>query len=93
MSYAEEVDASPGRSPGRMIVSVILMIIAVLLIIAAVLYFTEAAKSLPSILGTITHPAHRANEKRTLRGVISLIVGVVLLGAGVFAFVWKPKER
>ena len=93
MTYAEEADRSPGRSPGRMIVSVVLMIIAILLIIAAVLYFTEAAKSLPSVLGTITHPAHRANEKRTLRGVISLIVGIVLLGAGVFAFVWKPKDR
>ena len=76
-----------------MIISVVLVIVAILLIVAAVLYFTEAAKSLPSILGTITHPAHRADEKRTLRGVVSLIVGVILLGAGVFAFVWKPKNK
>ncbi len=79
-----------------MIASVVLVIIAILLIIAAALYFTEAAKSLPSILGTIKfngHNAVRANSHRTLRGVVSLIVGVILLGGGVFAFVWKPKDR
>jgi uncharacterized membrane protein HdeD (DUF308 family) len=76
-----------------MIVAVVLAIIGILLIIAALLYFTEAAKSLPSVLGTITHPVKRANSHRTLRGVVSLIVGVVALGAGVFAFVWKPKPK
>jgi hypothetical protein len=76
------------------ILGVILLIVGILLIIAAILYFTEAAKSLPSILGTIKHPPatiHRADAHRTLRGVVSLIVGIIALGAGVFAFAWKPK--
>lgn len=96
MTYAEEVEARPGRSPGKMIISVMLVIIGILAIIAAVLYFTEAAKSLPSILGTIKfngHNAVRANSHRTLRAVVSLIIGLILLGGGVFAFVWKPKGR
>ncbi len=96
MTYAEEVEGKAPRSPGRTIVGVVLVIIAILLIIAAALYFTTDAKSLPSILGQIKfngHNLHRANSPRTLRGVVTLIVGVVALAAGVFAFVWKPKNR
>ena len=99
MSYADEaqaVDGTAGRSPARMIAGVILVIIGILSIIAAIFYFTEPAHSLPSILGTIKHPpatVHRANAHRTLRGVAALIVGIVLLGAGVLAFAWKPKDR
>ncbi len=96
MTYAEDSDGSVGRSPGKVIVSVVLVIIAILLIVAAVLYFTTDAKSLPSILGQIKlngHNTKRADAPRTLRGVVTLIVGVIALGAGVFAFVWKPKNR
>lgn len=73
-----------GRSPGRMIAVVVLVIIAVLAIIAGIMYLAEPAKSLPSILGTITHPASRANAHRTLRGWTALVVGVICLVAAWF---------
>lgn len=73
-----------GRSSGRTIVAVILVIIAVLAIIAGVLYLVEPAKSLPSILGTITHPAARANAHRSLRGWTAIAVGVICLVAAWF---------
>lgn len=96
MTHAEEVDERAGRSPARVIIGVILVILGILLIIASILYFTQPAHSLPSVLGTIKHPPatlNRANNHRTLRGVVSLIVGIIVLGAGVFAFAWKPKDR
>jgi hypothetical protein len=74
----------------------VLVIIGIVVIVAAVLYFTTDAKSLPSILGQIKlngHNTHRANSPRTLRGVVALIVGLVVLAGGVFAFMWKPKNR
>ncbi len=92
MSYAEEVDGSTGRSPARIIIAVILVIIGILAIVAAILYFTEPAKSLPSVLGQITSPVHRAESKRSLRGAVALVIGLILLAGGVFAFVWKPKD-
>jgi hypothetical protein len=64
---------------------VVLAIIAVLAVIAAILYFTEPAKSLPSILGAITHPASRAAAHRTTRGGVALAVGVVCLAAAALA--------
>jgi hypothetical protein len=73
------------RSTGRMIAVAVLVIIAILAIIAAIMYFTEPARSLPSILGTITHPASRASAHRTTRGGIALAVGVVCLAAAGFA--------
>jgi uncharacterized membrane protein YidH (DUF202 family) len=93
---AQEVDGRVGRSPARLIVGVILVIIGILAIIAAILYFTEPAHSLPSILGTIKHPpatVHRADSHRTLRAIVALIVGIILLVAGLFTFAWKPRNR
>lgn len=83
-----------GRSPGSMIVVVILVIIAILAIIAGVLYLTEPAKSLPSILGTITQPASRANAHRSLRGWTALAVGVIfLVGAWFASRAGRPARR
>ncbi len=73
-----------GRSSGRMIFAVILVIIGILAIIAGVIYLVEPAKSLPSFMGTITHPAARANAHRNLRGWTALAVGVILLVAAWF---------
>jgi hypothetical protein len=70
-----------GRSPGRMIAIVILVILAILAIVAGVLYFTEPARSLPSILGAISHPAVRAGKHRPARGVAAIVVAVILLAA------------
>ena len=96
LTYADEEDYRPARSPGRVILAVVLVIIGILGIIAGVIYFTTDAHSLPSILGTIKFNGHnhsRAYGPRTIRGVVSLIVGLIVLAAGVFAFVWKPKAR
>ena len=95
MTYAEEVDERAGRSPGRVILAVVLVIIGILGIIAGIIYLTEPAHSLPSILGTIKYNGHnhsRANNPRTLRGAVSLAVGIVVLLAGVFAFLWKGRK-
>ncbi len=76
--------AAGGRSPGKMIVIVILVIIGILAIIAGILYFAEPAKSLPSILGTIHHPASRAKKDRPARGAVAVVVGVFCLVAAWF---------
>jgi multisubunit Na+/H+ antiporter MnhB subunit len=73
---------------------VVLVIIAVLAIIAAIMYFTEPARSLPSILGAISHPASRANAHRTTRAWIALAVGVVcLVAAGLVSWTGRPSSR
>ena len=83
-----------GGSTGRMTVVVVLAIIAVLAIIVAIFYFAEPAKSLPSVLGTITHPASRADAHRTTRAWAALAVGVVLLVvAGVASRTGRPSPR
>ncbi len=78
MSHA---NAAGGRSSVKMVVVIVLVVIALLAIIAGILYLAEPAKSLPSILGTITHPASRANAHRPARGAVALIVGVICLVA------------
>ena len=95
MAYAEEADERAGRSSGRTILAVILVIVGILGIIAGILYLTEPAHSLPSVLGTIKYNGHnhaRAYNHRTLRGAVSLAVGIVVLLAGVFAFFWKGRK-
>ena len=95
MAHAEEVDGQTQRSPGRVILAVVLVIIGILGIIAGILYLTEPAHSLPSVLGTIKYNGHnhaRAYSHRTLRGAVSLAVGVVVLLAGIFAFFWKGRK-
>ena len=82
MTYATQ---ARGRSTGRIAAAAILVIIAVLAIIAAIMYLTEPARSLPGILGTITHPASRADAHRTTRAVVALVVGVVCLAAAGLA--------
>lgn len=95
MTYAEEVDERTGRSLGRVILAVVLVIIGILGIIAGIIYLTEPAHSLPSVLGQIKYTGHnhaRAYNHRTLRGAVSLAVGIVVLLAGVFAFFWKGRK-
>ncbi len=82
MTYA---NPAGGRSTGRIAAATILAIIGVLAIIAAILYFTEPARSLPGVLGAITHPASRADAHRTTRAVVALVVGVVCLAAAGLA--------
>ncbi|HXT92583.1 MAG TPA: hypothetical protein VN714_25390 [Trebonia sp.] len=80
-------------SPGRVTAVVVLAVIGVLAVIAAIMFFTEPARSLPSVLGTITHPASRADAHRSSRGAVSLAIGVICLAAA-FASLWhRPTSR
>ena len=72
--------AAGARTPGKTIAMAVLVIIAVLAIIAGIMYLIEPAKSLPSVLGTITSPHSRANSPRMLRGAGALVIGVLCLG-------------
>jgi hypothetical protein len=88
--------SAAGRPAGRVAAAAVLAIIAILCIVAAIIYFSEPAKSLPSILGVIKYDGHnltRANSHRSIRGIGALVVGVVLLAGAWFAFAWKTKDR
>jgi hypothetical protein len=74
-------------------VAVVLAIIAVLAIVAGIIYFAEPARSLPGMLGTITHPASRAGAHRTTRGVVALVVGLILLVAAWFVYRTGRREQ
>jgi hypothetical protein len=80
-----------GRSTGRTVAAAVLVVVGILLIVATVIYFTTDAKSLPSILGTIKHPAHRANSTRPLHGIATLVVGVICFAGAYFAYAWKTR--
>jgi amino acid permease len=80
---AEAVSAR-GGFPGKTAVVVVLAVIAVLAVVAGIIYFAEPAKSLPSFLGAITHPAGKATAHRSTRGIVALVVGVVFLVAAGF---------
>jgi hypothetical protein len=79
MTYASD---ARGWSAGKIALVAVLAVVGVLVLVAAILFFTEPAKSLPSILhSTITHPAGRANAHRSTRGIVAIAVAVVLLVA------------
>jgi amino acid permease len=63
---------------------VLIALVGVLAVVVGVIYLTVDAKSLPSVLGQI----HGDSAHRTLRGIVALIVGAVLLfgAAGVAAY-------
>jgi multisubunit Na+/H+ antiporter MnhB subunit len=91
VTYATQAD---GRSTGRITAVAVLAVIAVAAIVAAILYFAEPAKSLPSFMGTITHPASRATAHRTTRGAVALAVGVVfLVAAGLATRMGRSSSR
>lgn len=85
------VSSARRRPPGTRVAVAILVIIAILAIIAGILYFAEPARSLPGILGTITHPPSRANADRPLRGAVSIVIAVVCLVAAWL--VGRPRAR
>jgi uncharacterized membrane protein HdeD (DUF308 family) len=98
VSSVSEADEDGGveRSTGRMVGAIVLAIIGIIAVVAAVLYFTEPAHSLPSVLGAVHNNGHdqaRANSHRTLRGVVAIIIGVIVLVGAWYAYAWKPKER
>jgi len=73
-------------SSSKWIVAGILAVIGVLAVVAGVIYLTVEAKSLPSILGTL----HHTTSHRSLRGIVALLVGLVLLAAAGWLAYYKP---
>jgi amino acid permease len=65
---------------------VVLVILGLLALAVGVIYLTVEAKSLPSILGQISG----STVHRSKRGVAALVVGGLLLVAGIGLFVYKP---
>jgi amino acid permease len=63
---------------------VLIALVGVLAVVVGVIYLTVDAKSLPSVLGQI----HGDTAHRTLRGIVALVVGAVLLfgSAGLAAY-------
>jgi len=67
----------------------VIAVIGILAIVAAVIYFTTAAKSLPSILGQV----QGFTGHRTKRGIAALVVGVLLLAIAGGLVLYKPRSR
>jgi hypothetical protein len=74
-------------SSQRVILAAVFGIIGILALIAGVIYLTTEAHALPSFMGQIHgDPAHRS-----LRGVVALIVGVLLIAAGIGLVFYRPR--
>jgi amino acid permease len=73
----------------RALAAAAIVVVGLLAIAAGVIYLTVEAKSLPSFMGKIGgDPAHRS-----LRGIVSLIVGVLLVAGGAGLLAYGPGRR
>jgi drug/metabolite transporter (DMT)-like permease len=76
--------STSGRSTGKTITAIVLAVLGVLFVIAAIMFFVVQAHSLPSFMGQITHPYHRAHETRPLHGIAALVAALVCFVAAFF---------
>lgn len=73
----------------RAVVAVVLLLVGALIIVVGVLYLTQPAHSLPTFIpGYVAH----ANGKHPKRGIASLIVGGVVLVAGIIVGVMSSRR-
>ena len=73
----------------RAVIAVVLLLVGALIIVLGVLYLTQPAHSLPTFIpGYVAH----ANGKHPKRGIASLIVGGVVLIAGVLVGVLRSRR-
>jgi len=63
----------------RTLVAAVLILLGLLAAAVGVIYLTVEARSLPSIMGQL----HGDHAHRSLRGIVAVVVGVVLLAGGV----------
>jgi hypothetical protein len=71
------------------LVAGVLIVLGILALVAGVIYLTVDARSLPSFMGQLhTYVGHRSK-----RGIGALIVGAVLLGAGGWMLIYKPRPQ
>ena len=70
----------------------VLIVIGAVLIVIGIIYFTVKAGSLPSFMGKVHGKGSQGH--RTTRGSVALVVGVVLVIAGVvLALVTRRRGR
>ena len=72
----------------RLALAGILLILGILALIAGILYFTDEAKSLPSILGQL----HGYTGHRSKRGIAAVVIAAVLLAGALGVLRWRPKR-
>jgi amino acid permease len=65
----------------------IVVVIGLLAVAAGIIYLTVDANSLPSFMGSI----HGDSAHRSLRGIVALVVGVLLIGAASAAVAYRPR--
>ncbi len=74
-------------STQRMLLAALVGVVGLLALIVGVIYLTVEARSLPSFMGQIHgDPAHRS-----LRGVVAVIAGVLLVAAGLGLVAYRPR--
>ena len=76
------------RSPGRLVLAVLLGIIALVFIVVAIIYMTTPAGSLPSV---IPGHIHGSTGHHPLRVVGSLVIGIIFAVGAWFTLAYKPK--
>jgi hypothetical protein len=73
----------------RALAAAAIVVVGLLALAAGVIYLTVEAKSLPSFMGKISgDPAHRS-----LRGIVALIVGVLLVAGVAGLRAYGPGRR
>lgn len=72
----------------RALAAALLGLVGLLALVVGVIYLTVEAKSLPSFMGQI----HHDTAHRSLRGIVAIIVGVLLVGGGIGLFTYKPSS-
>ena len=71
----------------RVLAISLVIIIGVLAVVAGIIYLTVEARSLPSFLGQL----HNDDAHRSLRGIVALVVGAVLLAGGSAMIAYRPR--
>ena len=72
----------------RTAVATVLILVGLVAAAVGVIYLTVEATSLPSILGQL----HGDHAHRSLRGIVAIIVGVVLLVGGIGLVSYRPSS-
>jgi amino acid permease len=73
-------------SQQRAYVAAVIAVVGLLALAAGVIYLTVEAKSLPSFMGQISGD----HAHRSLRGIVALIVGVLLLAGSAGLLAYRP---
>lgn len=73
-------------SQQRTYAAAVIVLVGLLALAAGVIYLTVEAKSLPSFMGQISGD----HAHRSLRGIVALIVGVLLLAGGGGLLTYRP---